>query len=728
MAGKKVRVYELAKRLGLANDEIIAFLHQEGVEVKSHASTVDEETAELISDLIKEKKDGGDAKGAPAAKATTAEPEPKEEPAAVVDDADTPAVSPRSAKLSPELSSNRRDNFKPKHQKHQKGKEEAKEEAIEPTVTEDGELLMRPPIVVKDLADVMDIKPNVLIMELMEKGVMAAINQKIEIGMATEICAKHGFTLVADKRGKGAGSAPAKNKEPAPDKMTFEDDRVDPRPPIVTFLGHVDHGKTSLQDKMRNTTVADGEAGKITQHIGASTITRDGHQITFIDTPGHEAFTQMRARGANVTDIAILVVAADDGFMPQTIEAMNHAKAAGVQIIVAMNKMDLPAADTEKVLRQMMENEMMPEDWGGEFGAIRVSAETGEGLDDLLERILLESEMLELKANPKLPGQAIVIESNLEVGLGATASVIVQNGTIKHGDAILCGQEHGRVKALIDYHGNRVKKAGPSMPVMVVGLNGVPKCGDRLAVCKNERQAKKLAGERSVTNREEALAPKVATSMEDLFDQMAAEAKLNLKIIVKTDVQGTCEAVCQTLKRLDSPKIRLDIIHSGVGAVNDNDVLLAAASDATVVGFHVRVNPGVNKAAKREGVDIRLYSVIYELVEQIKAAMEGKLAPELHEIALGKAKILQVFEMSNGGKICGCTVTEGTVRVKARARVLRADELIYNGDIASLRHFQDDVKEVRAGQECGIKLDNFMDFEVNDLVDVYEYKEVKSTL
>ncbi len=741
MAGKKIRVYQLAKRVGKPNDEVIAFLKKEGIEVKSHASTVDEETAALIEELMQDgtATDAADkpaADDAPATAAPAADDEPKvhlpedveakteeeydaEDPLLVKEGDFQPKYEPKYAKLDPQQERLRG----PKQKKHKHDDKTDEDED-----DDDRRIELKPPIVVKTLAEAMDIKPNVLIMELMQQNIMANITQSIDTEVAQTIAANHGFELVAGKRGKGAGSAPAKEAEPEPEEVVFDDAEVEPRPPIVTFLGHVDHGKTSLQDKMRNTSVVEGEAGRITQHVGASQIEHNGQKITFIDTPGHAAFTAMRARGANVTDIVILVVAADDGFMPQTIEAMNHAKAAGVQIIVAVNKMDLATADPEKVLRQMMENEMMPEDWGGEFGAVRVSAETGDGLDDLLERILLESEMLELRANPKLPGRAVVIESNIEQGLGTTASVIVQNGTIKAGDAVICGQYYGRVKALIDSHGKRLKQAGPSTPVKIVGLDGVPNCGDTVAVCGDEKTAKRLAAERGVKQREEDLAPQTAASLEDLFEKMAAEKRLDLKVIVKTDVAGTCEAVCDALHKLDSPKIHLDIVLSGVGAITENDILLASASQAMVVGFHVRVNPGVNAIAKREGIEIRLYSVIYELVEQIKEAMVGKLEPEHRERPVGKAKIQKIFTLSNGGKICGCAVTEGAVRVTAKARVLRQNELIYNGDIVSLRHFQDDVKEVRAGQECGIRLDNFLDFEEGDIVDVYEYEEVKPSL
>ena len=595
-----------------------------------------------------------------------------------------------------------------------------------------GEIHVKPPVVVKALADAMGKRPNEVISSLMMMNVLASINQTIDTEVAQKVAEKMGFTLVVDsKRDKDEHQKKEETEEVDPEDMEYDDSPKDlkPRPPIVTFMGHVDHGKTSLQDAIRKTHVAAGEAGGITQHIGASSVVLDGRAITFVDTPGHEAFTQMRARGANVTDIVVLVVAADDGFMPQTIEAMNHALAAKVPIVVAMNKCDLPDADTQKILLHMQQNNLMSEDWGGTGAAIPVSAKTGAGIDDLLERILLEAEMLELQANAKRPGLAYVLESQLEQGLGATASVVVKNGSLRVGDPIICGEYYGKIKTLIDFRGKRIAVAPPSTPVKVVGLSGVPEAGTKMAVCKNINEAKQLAEARGDSNRIEALSSKTAgTSLEDLFSQMDDSKKNSLKVIVKSDVRGSSEAIVESLKKLPSEKISVDVLHTGVGAITENDVLLAASSDAIVVGFHVRVNPGVNDLAKKSNVEIRLYSIIYELIEDITDALAGRLEPEKREKDIGTVKILKIFQLSKGPKICGCMVEKGVARTGAKARVFRNNELIFNGEVRSLRRYQDDVKEVHQGLECGIRLDNFMDFTEGDIIQLYEIELKKATL
>ncbi len=610
---------------------------------------------------------------------------------------------------------------KPKHKQNAKS---------EPQKSSDDKVIhLKPPVIVKSLAESLNKKANEVITELMSFGVLASINQTVSEEVASKLCEKYGFSLEVSHREKGGHSKPEVVEEEEKDNP----DNLKPRPPVVTFLGHVDHGKTSLQDYMRNSNVCAGEAGKITQHIGASTLDFHGKHITMIDTPGHEAFTQMRARGADVTDIAILVVAANDGFMPQTIEAMNHARAAGVPIIVAINKIDLPEANPDKVLLHMQQNDLMSEDWGGDVGTVRVSALTGEGMDDLCERVLLESEMLDLKADPTGKVKALVLEAQLEQGLGPTANILVQRGTLKVGDVVVCGGQYGRVKTMINEHGDRVKSAGPSTPVKLVGLKGVPSAGDKLTTCKNERDARNTADEFNEDNRESATANTMAISGDDadvdaLFSKLNSADRNDLKIIIKSDVRGSAEAIIDSLKKLPSEKITVDVVMNGVGAITENDVMLAAASKAIIVGFHVRVNAGVNEMAKREGVEIRLYSIIYELLADIKDALAGRLAPDKREIEMGKAKILQIFSMTKGPKVCGCMVEQGVVRVGLKARVFRNNNLIFNGDIRSLRRFQDDVKEVRAGLECGIRLDNFMDFEEGDLIDIYDIELQKATL
>ena len=595
------------------------------------------------------------------------------------------------------------------------------------------EVHIKGPVIVKSLAEALGKRPNEVITSLMMMNVLASINQMLEPAVAVELAAKMGFTLVIDKRGKeehvqkDAGSQSAD----APEEIEFADNPKDiiARQPIVTFMGHVDHGKTSLQDAIRKTRVAAGEAGGITQHIGASIAHCGNKSVTFVDTPGHEAFTAMRARGANVTDIVVLVVAADDGFMPQTIEAMNHARAAKVPIIVAMNKIDLPNANPDKVLLNMQQNGLMQEDWGGTIGVVKVSAKTGQGIDDLLERILLEAEMLELKGNPKRPAEAFVLESQLEQGYGPTASIVVKNGTLHVGDPIICGEYYGKVKGLIDHRGQRIKSAGPSTPVTIVGLSGVPDAGTKLVVCKSEKEAKEIGEARSASKRVETLSGKGGgMTLDDLFSQMENGKRNTLKVVVKTDVCGSSEAIVESLKKLPSEKISVEVLHAAVGAITESDVQLAASSNAIVIGFHVRVNPGVNDLAKKENVEIRLYSIIYELLEDIKDAMAGRLEPDKREKELGVAHILKIFELSRGPKICGCMVDKGVVKVGSKSRVFRKGELIFNGEVRSLRRFQDDVKEVRQGMECGIKLDNFLDFDVGDVIQFYEIELKKATL
>ena len=593
------------------------------------------------------------------------------------------------------------------------------------------EIQLKSPIIVKNLAEVLNKKPNEIIKALMTHNVLASINQALDIKIAEKICESYGYSLSVDKREKDSHIKSVKEEEEiniANQHVKDKPEDLTERPPVVTFLGHVDHGKTSIQDAIRKTSVVKGESGGITQHTGASVVEHGKKKIVFIDTPGHEAFTAMRARGANVTDIAILVVAADDGFMPQTIEAMNHAKAANVPIIVAINKIDLPSADPEKVLLHMQQNDLMSENWGGEVGTVQVSAMTGKGLNDLLERILLESELLELKANPKRQAEGVVIEAELEPGMGTTANILVRNGTLNQGDVVLCDQYYGKAKALIDSTGKRAKSIGPSMPAKLLGLSGVPTAGAKFIVCKTEKEASEIAKRRGADARTEGLTKATATSLEDLFSTLDDKKRNDLNVILRTDVQGTSEAIIDSLAKLPSDKIKVNVIQTAVGSISDSDILLASASGAIVLGFHVKVNKGVNDIAKKANVEIRLYSVIYELIEDITEALEGRLAPDSREKQLGKARILKIFSTSKGPKVCGCLVEEGNIRTGAKARVRRENELIYNGTLQSLRRFQDDVKEVKTSQECGIRLDNFLEFQEDDIIEVYEVEFKKAKL
>ncbi len=615
------------------------------------------------------------------------------------------------------------------------GKKERKKAVIVKHLTDDDtpkELHVKTPIIVKNLAESIGKKPNEVISELMHLGELVSMNQTVSVETATKLCHKFGFKLLVDHREKDEHSIHGHQDHEGLSK--FDQDEPDDeselleRSPVVTFMGHVDHGKTSLQDKIRNTNVADGEAGKITQHIGASSVKFKGKSITFIDTPGHEAFTQMRARGANATDLVVLVVAANDGFMTQTIEALNHARAAKVPLIVAINKIDLPDANPDKIILQMQQNSLMSEDWGGDVGVVRVSAKTGKGIDELLERILMEAELLELKANYKCKARGIVLESQLEQGFGPTASVLVQKGSLKVGDIVLCGEYHGKVKSLLSANGERLKDAGPSTPVKLVGLSGAPNAGSQFVVCDNEKEARLEAERRAGHSRNTNLLSPAIQNLEELLTKIGENVQNNLKLIIKSDVRGSGEAIIDSLRKLPSDKIKVDVVLSGVGGITENDIMLAAASKAIVIGFHVRVNAGVNELAKKHNVEIRLYSIIYELLEDITDALTGRLAPDKREKEVGTAVILQIFELTKGPKICGCRVEKGSVRVGAKARVFRNKELIYNGEVISLRRFQDDVKEVKVGLECGIRLDNFVDFVEKDIIEIYDIELQKATL
>lgn len=679
---EKVRVYDLARELGLTNKELIALLEKEGVPVKSHASNLEADIADIVRDIVIKARQKKQAKAAAQQKQKSESEQQK----------------PKAKQQDKQASA---------------AKQTKPQEETQPSSPQK-ELHLKTPITVGMLAEGLEKKPNELIFTLMSMNIFATITQILEVETVEKICEKFGVKFVRERREKVREADKAKA-----DDAEETDFPKEARPPVVCFMGHVDHGKTSLQDYIRHTHVTSGESGGITQHIGAS-VARVGDQtITFLDTPGHEAFTTMRARGAKSTDIAVLVVAADDGVMPQTIEAINHAKAANIPIVVAMNKMDLPSADPDKVLVGLQQHGLTPEDWGGDIAVIPVSAHTGEGIDDLLERILLEAEMLELTAAPQAPFQGLVIEAQMESGRGPTANVLVQNGTLRLGDYLLCGTCYGKVKALLDYQGKTVKRALPSTPIMILGLSGVPEAGEHITICANEREAREKAAEAAEILKNESLAVVRKTSLEDIFATIEEDEKPEMLIVLKTDVRGSLEAIIENINKIKHDKITVRVIHGGVGEITENDVVLAAASKAIVIGFHVRVMPGINRLAKQKGVDIRLYSVIYELLEQVERAMKGQLAPETKETPLGEAEIIQVFDISKTGKICGCRVKSGVMKLNAKAKVFREKELIYLGHVASLKHFKEDVREIHAGNECGIKLDNFEDFEVGDRLELF---------
>lgn len=610
--------------------------------------------------------------------------------------------------------------------------EEAEEEIhvapVEPGVIE----LKKPKVVVKEFAEMMGMKPNQVIAELMRMNIFASINAEIDLKVAKEIGAKHGFTVRKEEKRKAPPQPKVKKptaskSEPLPDTP----DSLVPRPPVVTFMGHVDHGKTSLLDQIRKTRVVAGESGGITQHIGAYTVELDDRKITFLDTPGHAAFTAMRARGANLTDIAVLVVAADDGVMPQTIEAIKHAQAAGVCIIIAMNKMDLRAANPDRLKQQLQEHGVMVEDWGGSIGCCPVSAMTGEGIDGLLERIVLEAEMMELKANPNKPANGFVVEAQMEPGMGPTASLLVKTGTLKVGDSVICGRCWGRVKALISDQGKKVRVAGPSTAVKILGLTAVPGAGDEFDVMPNDREAKSIAEARQQEARmlslEGASTPK-KMSLDDLFGEATSDEKKELRVIIKADVQGSIEAITHSLAGIKSEKVEIKIISSDVGNITENDVMLASASDAIILGFHAGKENGVSAAVKREGVEIRLYSIIYELIDDVETAMKGLLEPELREQVIGEAEIREVFDLSRKSKIAGCMVMSGRVTAKASIRIKRGREVMFEGMIGSLKRFQNEAAEVRQGQECGIRPENFTNFDVGDTIEAYLVERIMQEL
>jgi translation initiation factor IF-2 len=593
-------------------------------------------------------------------------------------------------------------------------------------------IIFKPPVTVRELAERLGLKPFQLIADLMGIGVFATVTQTVEENAAIKVCAKHGVKFEIEKRDKGGGVVHSQVQVIELD----QDDKPEslkPRPPVVTIMGHVDHGKTSLLDVIRKANVVAGEAGGITQHIGAYTISfphpekkQELQQITFLDTPGHAAFSAMRARGADVTDIVVLVVAATDGVMPQTLEALSHAKAAGVPVLVAVNKCDHPNANPLKVRQQLQDKGLVPDDWGGDTIYVDCSAVTKQGVDKLLEMIILQADLLELKANPERNAKGNVIESGLEPG-GPTVTVLVRKGTLRVGDVVICDHFFGKVRALISEDGQRLKEAGPSHAVKVLGLNGVPGAGLEFSAVENEKAARNLAEEREMVNKAGALESRAKVTLENLFATLDANQAKVLRVVVKADTQGSLEAICDALNKIDSTKVSLDIIHSAVGTVTESDVLLSSASKCIVIGFHTRIDNGVSDVAKREGVQIKLYSIIYELVDEVRDAMAGLLDPILKETVVGAAEVRKIFALSKGGNVAGCAVTMGRI-VRGKVRVMRRKNRIYEGVTQSLRRFQDEVNEVRAGMECGIRLEGFDDFQEGDSIETYSVEKVAQKL
>ena len=572
-------------------------------------------------------------------------------------------------------------------------------------------------LTIKDLADKMKIVPSVIVKKLFMQGKIVTVNQEIDYDTAEEIALE--FDVLCEKE-EVVDVIEELLKEEEEDEK-----KMKKRPPVVCVMGHVDHGKTSLLDAIRHTNVIDREAGGITQHIGASVVKVNGEKITFLDTPGHEAFTAMRMRGASSTDIAILVVAADDGVMPQTVEAINHAKAAGIEIVVAINKIDKPSANIDRVKQELSEYELIPEDWGGSTIFVPVSAKTGEGLQELMEMLLLTAEMSELKANPNRRARGLVIEAELDKGKGSVATVLVQKGTLRVGDAIAAGSAFGKVRAMMDDKGRRVKEAGPSVPVEILGLNDVPNAGEVFVGCKNDKDARSFAETFISQNKAKLLEDtKSKLSLDDLFNQIKEGNLKELGIVVKADVQGSVEAIKQSLLKLSNEEVVVKIIHGGVGAINESDVSLASASNAIIIGFNVRPDATAKETAEREGVDVRLYRVIYNAIEDVQAAMKGMLDPVFEEKVLGHAEVRQTFRASGVGTIAGSYVTDGIFERDCQARIVRDGIVIYDGKLASLRRFKDDVKEVRTGYECGFVFENFNDIKEGDQVEAFKMVEI----
>ncbi len=572
-------------------------------------------------------------------------------------------------------------------------------------------------LTIKELSDKMKIVPSVIVKKLFMQGKIVTVNQEIDYETAEGIALE--FDVLCEKE-EVVDVIEELLKEDEEDASTMEK-----RPPVVCVMGHVDHGKTSLLDAIRHTNVIDKEAGGITQHIGAYVVDVNGEKITFLDTPGHEAFTAMRMRGASSTDIAILVVAADDGVMPQTVEAINHAKAAGVEIVVAVNKIDKPSANIERVKQELTEYELIPEDWGGSTVFVPVSAKTGEGLEDLMEMIVLTAEVLELKANSNRRARGLVLEAQLDKGRGSVATVLVQKGILRVGDSIAAGSAYGKVRAMMDDKGRRVKEAGPSMPVEILGLNDVPNAGEVFVACENDKEARNFA-ETFISQGKAKLIEdtKSKLSLDDLFSQIQEGNLKELGIVVKADVQGSVEAMKQSLLKLTNDEVVVKIIHGGVGAINESDVSLASASNAIIIGFNVRPDATAKETADREGVDIRLYRVIYNAIEDVEAAMKGMLDPIFEEKVLGHAEVRQTFKASGVGTIAGSYVQDGTFERDCSVRLTRDGIVIFEGPLASLRRFKDDVKEVRAGYECGFVFANFNDIKEGDLVEAFKMVEI----
>lgn len=697
----KYRIYELAKELGLNSKEMIELLSDMGIEAKSHMASLTEKEVGLIkAELSPENRQQKDKDVSLKAKKKK------------INEKDEDIKLEKKKKLT-EKDIETLDSEKQK-------KSDKKKKRNDKPQPEETELRMTAPITVKDYSEQIGKSSSEIIMKLMEMGIMANVNQDIDKDTITQLSDAIGVEVIVE-------SAESQEELDINDGLKQIEDKPEdlkPRPPVITVMGHVDHGKTSLLDTIRKTHVTEKESGGITQHIGASEVYAGEKKIVFLDTPGHEAFTAMRARGAQITDIAILVVAADDGVKPQTIEAINHAKAAGIPIMVAMNKMDRPEANPNKVMQELSEHDLLVEEWGGDVICVQVSAKTGEGIENLLEMVLLMAEMLELKANPNRPAEGIVLEARLDKAKGSVATIIIQKGTIRIGSSLVAGASYGRIRAMTNSNGVPIEEAGPSTAIEILGLSSVPEAGDKVNAVEEDKVARQIAEKRHERNRRAFFKETAHVSLEDLFDQIQQGEVKDLNIVVKADVQGSVGALSQSLLKLSNEDVKVNIISSGVGTVTESDILLASASNAIIIGFNVRPSSSVTSVAEREKVDIRTYRVIYEAIDDVQAAMKGMLEPEFKEVVLGKVEIRATFKVPNIGTIGGAYVLEGKVLRNAEVRLVRDGIVIYEGKISSLKRFKDDAKEVVAGYECGIGLENYNDIKEGDIIEAFKMEEI----
>lgn len=707
----KIRVHELAKELGISSKECVEKLHDLGLEVKNHMSTLEGADYDLVNELLRT-------------------PEAVANDEVILDDEiedadEVDAAADEDEDYDEELEElEALDRLKSKSGNKKKGKSKKQFKHADShnlykpqEVVYENDIVIPASLTVGEFAKLINKGLNEIIMKLMGLGMMATINQELDFETAELIAADYGVAVSKEF-----------TEEQMEDKrFNFEDDpnELIKRAPVVTVMGHVDHGKTSLLDAIRNTSVTTGEAGGITQHIGASEIRHNGEKIVFLDTPGHEAFTSLRARGAKVTDISILVVAADDGVMPQTKEAIDHAKAAGVPIIVAINKIDKINANPDRVKQELADNGLLIEEWGGEIICVPVSAIKGEGIDTLLEMVLLVAEMLELKANPNRPGIGTILEAKVDKGRGTVATALLETGTLQVGDPVIAGTTYGRVRAMFNHKGKKVKEAGPATCVEITGLNDVPQAGDKFYVAVDERQARILAERRQLELRNQSLKKNPHVSLEDLFNQIKDGQIKDLNIIVKADVHGSIEALRGSLLKLTNDEVRVNVIHANVGTISENDILLASASNAIIIGFNVRPSTTVQDLASREGVDLKTYRIIYEAIDDVASAMKGMLDPEFKEVVIGRIQVRETFKVPNIGVIAGAYVLNGKVTRNAQVRLIRDGIVIHEGKISSLKRFKDDAKEVAAGYECGIGIEHFNDLKVDDEIEAFIIEEVK---